>query len=139
MPLLPGSVVVTPGGIDGRIGPHPDGLELRLSLTDAPVHPNADLLFTSAALVARAPIGVILTGMGSDGTAGARKLRERGRPVLVQDPASCIVDGMPGAALDAGVATEALSPAAIGRRLATWTASLATPERTKDRRGCPPF
>jgi two-component system chemotaxis response regulator CheB len=120
MPLTPGSVTILPGGTDAMIGPGGGRMELRLERTGAPVHPNADLLFSTAAMVARGPVGVILTGMGEDGTAGARKLRGRRRPVLVQDPASCIVGGMPGAAIAAGVASEVLGVAAIGQRLAQW-------------------
>jgi len=80
-------------------------------------HPSANHLFRSAAAEAEAPVAVILTGMGDDGTDGARTLAARRRPVLVQDPASCAVDGMPSAAIRAGVAGEVLPVASIARKL----------------------
>lgn len=49
-------------------------------------------------------IGVILSGMGSDGTLGLRAIKEKGGLVLVQDPATAKFDGMPRSAIDAGLA-----------------------------------
>ena len=68
---------------------------------------------------ARRPVGVILTGMGTDGTEGARALAQRGCPVLVQDPATSVIWGMPRSAIDAGLATEVLDAAGLGQRLAS--------------------
>ncbi|NTW69354.1 MAG: PAS domain S-box protein [Chlorobiaceae bacterium] len=49
-------------------------------------------------------VGVILSGMGSDGTFGLRAIKEKGGAVFVQDPLSAKFDGMPRSAIDAGVA-----------------------------------
>jgi chemotaxis response regulator CheB len=49
-------------------------------------------------------IGVILSGMGSDGTLGLRAIKEKAGVVFVQEPASAKFDGMPGSAVDAGLA-----------------------------------
>jgi two-component system CheB/CheR fusion protein len=49
-------------------------------------------------------IGVILSGMGSDGTLGLRAIKENAGVVLVQDPATAKFDGMPRSAVDAGLA-----------------------------------
>lgn len=49
-------------------------------------------------------IGVILSGMGSDGTLGLRAIKEKGGMVLVQDPATAKFDGMPRSAIDSGLA-----------------------------------
>jgi len=46
--------------------------------------------------------GVLLTGMGADGAAGLLALRQAGAPTYAQDPASCVVYGMPGVALKLG-------------------------------------
>ncbi len=66
--------------------------------------PSASFLFESAANVLGAgAVGVILTGMGSDGVDGLRTLKAAGGLVIAQDEASCEIFGMPGAAVAAGV------------------------------------
>ncbi|ANC91686.1 chemotaxis response regulator protein-glutamate methylesterase [Azospirillum humicireducens] len=80
-------------------------------------HPSADRLFRSAAEAAESPVAVVLTGMGEDGSSGASAFAERRYPVLVQDPATCAVDGMPKAAIRAGVVTEVLPVEGIARKL----------------------
>jgi two-component system chemotaxis response regulator CheB len=120
-PLLSGEVTVLPGGTDGHVlrrAGSEGGLMLRLASGDAPVHPSVDLLFRSAALSARRALGVVLTGMGRDGEAGARAMAERGMPVMAQTPASCVVAGMPGAVIAAALAVETHDPAGLGRRVA---------------------
>jgi two-component system chemotaxis response regulator CheB len=63
-------------------------------------------------------MAVILTGMGSDGTLGLRLLKRHGCFVIAQDEASCVVYGMPKAAVDAGVADAVLPLDAIAGRIA---------------------
>lgn len=74
----------------------------------APEHfckPAVDPMFRSVAKAcAGSCLGVVMTGMGSDGAQGAVALRERSNPVLVQDEASSVVWGMPGAVVAAGAA-----------------------------------
>jgi two-component system chemotaxis response regulator CheB len=81
--------------------------------------PSADQLFTSAAAAygARA-VGVVLTGMGDDGAAGLRRLRDTGGWTVVQDPASAVVDAMPRAACEKQASCEVLPLSAISERLA---------------------
>ncbi|MDB0438987.1 CheB methylesterase domain-containing protein [Clostridioides difficile] len=65
--------------------------------------PSVDVLFDSVAQVAgKNSIGIILTGMGSDGATGLLKMRERGSFTIGQDKNSCIVYGMPMVAFDKG-------------------------------------
>lgn len=114
-----GVVFILKGGADWAVRRLPSGRFVLHAVPDSHeiYHPSANHLFRSAALEAEAPVAVILTGMGDDGTEGAKALAARRHPVLVQDPVSCAVDGMPGAAIRAGVAAEVLAVAAIGRKL----------------------
>ena len=66
---------------------------------------TVDALFTSAAeSLGQHLLGIVLTGAGSDGTAGARAVREAGGTVVVQDPETAAAAGMPGAVVAAGLA-----------------------------------
>ena len=69
------------------------------------VRPSVDVTMASAArLYGSAVIGVVLTGMGSDGTEGARAIKEQGGQVVVEHESSCTVYGMPKSVADAGYA-----------------------------------
>lgn len=93
------------------------GFALRLAATGSPVHPSADLLFRSAALLGLPACGVVLTGMGQDGAAGAAALAAEGGRILVQSSETSVVAGMPQAASSVVPGAEALSPAGLGERL----------------------
>lgn len=122
MALGPRTWTILPGGSDGFIGTGSEGTLVLTVRTDpaATIHPNADLLFESAARVCKSAVGVILTGMGSDGTRGANRFSEKQFPVLVQEPSTCIVAGMPGSVIESGAACQVLTVSDIGRRLADW-------------------
>jgi len=81
--------------------------------------PSGDRLLKSVANVAglRA-VGVILTGMGDDGVAGAKAIRAAGGVVVAESAETAVVYGMPGAAVRAGVVNEELPLSAIGDYLA---------------------
>jgi two-component system chemotaxis response regulator CheB len=71
--------------------------------------PAVDVLFRSAvAAYDGAVLGVVLTGMGSDGRIGTGQIREAGGTVVAQDQATSVVWGMPGAVTQAGHADEVL-------------------------------
>ena len=71
--------------------------------------PAVDVMFRSAARIWGAGLlGVVLTGMGRDGVEGSRSITERGGTVLTQDEATCLVWGMPGAVVEAGLSSESL-------------------------------
>jgi len=86
--------------------------------------PSADVLFTSVAeTYGHNSIGVILTGMGSDGASGIVAIKNAGGRTIVQDKESCVVFGMPKAAIETGVVDEILPLDSIGERLAQLTMS----------------
>jgi two-component system, chemotaxis family, protein-glutamate methylesterase/glutaminase len=73
--------------------------------------PSVDAMFQSLAKAFGAgSMGIILSGMGNDGSAGARCVADAGGSVLVQDVDSSVVWGMPGAAAREGIATAILTP-----------------------------
>ncbi|MCZ8095214.1 MAG: CheB methylesterase domain-containing protein, partial [Acidovorax sp.] len=71
--------------------------------------PSVEVLFKSAAaVVGRNAFGIMLTGMGNDGAAAMREMKDAGSYNYVQDEASCIVFGMPREAIAHGAADEVL-------------------------------
>lgn len=104
--LVPGGVVIAPGGMNLRIRGNGPGKPLTTHLdtliTAAPFCPSVDLLFESAAEAAGAGVlGVVLTGMGNDGVEGARAIRRAGGRILTEAERSCVVYGMPRAVMEA--------------------------------------
>ena len=78
--------------------------------------PSVDPMFASAgAVVGAGALGVVLTGMGRDGTEGAAKLVACGGGVIAQDEASCAVWGMPRSVTEAGLVCAILPPAETAR------------------------
>ena len=81
--------------------------------------PSADVLFRSAAAALRGDlVAVLLTGMGRDGTAGLGAVKRSGGYALVQDEATSVVWGMPGSAVEAGVADEVVPLGALADAVA---------------------
>lgn len=120
-PLQPGRIYVAPGGRHMGLVAGP-GREPVIRLDDGPpvnfCRPAVDVLFKdAAALFGSATVSVILTGMGSDGTHGARALVDAGGPVLAQDEATSTVWGMPGSVAKAGLAQAVLPLPEIGPAL----------------------
>jgi two-component system chemotaxis response regulator CheB len=84
--------------------------------------PAVDPMFRSvAAACGSGCIGVVLTGMGSDGARGARALREAGAPVIVQDAASSQAWGMPSATLCMGAANAVVPLTNVASEIARWS------------------
>jgi two-component system chemotaxis response regulator CheB len=80
--------------------------------------PSVDLAFASIAQVyGKRAAGVLLSGMGVDGAAGLLAIRRAGGVTMVQDEASCVVFGMPRAAIDLEAAQHVLPPQRLTRRL----------------------
>lgn len=81
-------------------------------------HAAIDTFFRSLAASRGDAFAVILSGGGSDGTIGARAVKESGGVVLVQDPGDAVHDAMPRAAIVAGIADVVLPTRALAQRLA---------------------
>ena len=76
------------------------------------------MLFRSAAQNAGpAALGVLMTGMGDDGAQGLLEMRSAGAETIAQDEASCVVFGMPKAAIDLGAASKVVSLHRIAREV----------------------
>ncbi|HVI01061.1 MAG TPA: chemotaxis-specific protein-glutamate methyltransferase CheB [Enhygromyxa sp.] len=115
-PLLRGVVYIVPGSsnIDIEAGPNGGGI---VRIVDpqptragvVPLTPSADhMLKALSSVYQRRLVAVILTGMGSDGTNGAIAARRLGAHVLVEDPRTAVMPGMPHSALEAGAVDRAL-------------------------------
>jgi two-component system, chemotaxis family, protein-glutamate methylesterase/glutaminase len=124
-PLVPGTVHLAPG--DHHLVVRTTARGLHTGLNQGPpenfCRPAVDPLFRSAvSAYDGAVLAVVLTGMGSDGRSGAAEIRATGGTVVVQDQATSVVWGMPGAIASAGLADETLPldriPDAINRHLA---------------------
>lgn len=119
--LLPGRVYVAPG--DHHLEVEVSAGGGRVAITDGPpenyCRPAVDVLFRSAVRAFGGQLlAVVLTGMGSDGRAGCEQVVRAGGSVIVQDEASSVVWGMPGAVATAGLAHQILPLDRIGAAIA---------------------
>jgi two-component system chemotaxis response regulator CheB len=109
--VVPGTVLIAPGDFHMLI--ERDGGRYRVRVrTGPPVHhqrPAVDVLFQAAArAVGPNAVSVILTGMGADGAAGMKLMRDAGAYCIAQDEDSCVVFGMPKEAIKADAVDEIL-------------------------------
>ncbi len=107
--LVPGGGYIAPGGKHMTVSK-----KMRAEITDEAkrelFRPSADLLFNSIAeSIGSSSIGIIMTGMGSDGTKGLKKLNAFGGYIIAQDYESCVVSGMPRSVVEAGIADEVVA------------------------------
>lgn len=109
--ILPGHVYIAPGSAHLKVERSGARFYCRLDHGE-PVNrhrPSVDVLFDSVAeVVGKNAIGVILTGMGSDGAAGMKRMQEAGAITIAQDEKSSVVWGMPGSAVQQGGVDEIL-------------------------------
>lgn len=120
--ILPGHAYIAPGGTQFHVAR--SGANYVAVVDDgAPVNrhkPSVEVLFKSAAaVVGRNAFGIMLTGMGNDGAAAMKEMKDAGSYNYVQDEASCIVFGMPREAIAHGAADEVLPLNQIASALIT--------------------
>lgn len=119
--LRPGLALLAPGGKQMLIDKGQGG-KIRVIDGDARLNykPSVDLTFGSAAQhYPGRTLGIVLTGMGSDGREGARLMRETGSVVWAQDEASSVIYGMPMAVTKAGHADEIIGLSDVADKLIT--------------------
>ncbi len=119
--VRPGRVIIAPGDAHMRVVASGDGASIRLSTEPARSGclPSVDPMFESLAeLYGARALGVVLSGMGRDGSEGAQRMASHGASVVVQDQGSSVVWGMPGAVAANGSANAILTPVDIGKLIA---------------------
>lgn len=118
--VLPGEAVVAPAGMHCTVVADGDTLVTHLQErpTDSIHRPSIDLAMRSIADVTGArAIGVLLTGMGADGAAGLLEMFRHGAYTIAEAETTCVVYGMPRAAVLMGAVQESLPLHAIGERV----------------------
>ena len=120
--LRPGVVLVAPG--DYHMLLRNSGGRYTVTVKTGPrvcyQRPSVDVLFFSVAEAAgNLAVGVLLTGMGSDGAQGLLKMRQAGARTIAQDEASCVVYGMPREAVELGAAGQVLPLGAVPQAMLT--------------------
>ncbi|MBD3404440.1 chemotaxis-specific protein-glutamate methyltransferase CheB [candidate division GN15 bacterium] len=105
--LEPGTVLIAPGG--QHLTVRKRGTKAVIHISEEPketlYHPCVDVLFNSVAdAFGKASLGIMLTGMGSNGVIGAKNLKSKGGVVIAQNEESCVVYGMPRAVIEAQLA-----------------------------------
>lgn len=118
--LRPGVAYLAPGDRHLRLD-----RKKRLVLNDGPhrhaCRPSVDeLMFSVAEHCGASALGVLLTGMGRDGAEGLLSMRKAGAMTIAQDQESCVVFGMPGAAVQLGAVDALLPLPEIGPRISEW-------------------
>lgn len=108
-PIVAAKVLVAPADFEMRVVKSQDGSKecIRLEKEKNKLHylsPSVDKTFCSVASVFGQNVtGLLLTGMGKDGTEGCRKIKEHGGTTFAEHESTCVVYGMPAAAIAAGV------------------------------------
>lgn len=121
--LKAGTVYVAPGGKQTYVRKNGTGacLEIGEAPPEVTYKPCVDITFNSIAnSFNKKVLAIVMTGMGSDGCAGANFLKQKGATIWAQDEASCIVYGMPMAIVKANLADKILGLEDIGRKLASF-------------------
>ena len=121
--VMPGIALVAPGGKHMLL--KRSGAQYYVEIMDGPLvnrhKPSVDVLFRSVAKCAgKNSLGIIMTGMGDDGAAGLREIRNTGAMTLAQDESSCVVFGMPREAIKLGAAEKIIKLSNIPSAIMEW-------------------
>ena len=118
--VVTGQVLIAPGGYHMVLGR--SGANYFVKITDGPrvkhQKPSVDVLFDSVAQYAGSnAVGAILTGMGDDGASGLLNMKNAGAKTIAQDEESCVVYGMPAAAVKIGAAEKQVTLTKVSEAL----------------------
>lgn len=106
--MMPGRALLAPAGRHLNLHRLPDGRvvsALDLQPLDTPHRPSVDVLFHSASeAYGSRVVGIVMTGMGDDGAAGAAWIKAQGGTIIAEAESSCVVFGMPRSVVEAGLA-----------------------------------
>ncbi|MCR9143013.1 MAG: CheB methylesterase domain-containing protein [bacterium] len=117
-----GAVYLAPGGYHTTVRRRGDRMYLNVAAGPAHNHcqPSIDLLFESLAeVIPTRTLAILMTGMGSDGCEGLRKLKAARAYGLAQNEASCTIFGIPARAIEAGLVDEVLAIEGLAERIAS--------------------
>ena len=119
--LKAGTVYVAPAGKQMQVQRKSEQLTLHIG-DEAPIptlyHPSVDVMFLSLAkAVGKGTLGVVMTGMGSDGTKGMKELKALDGFAIAESEETCVVYGMPRSLVDAGLADRVVPLEEIGRTI----------------------
>ncbi len=127
---VPGHIYIAPGGLQISLQRCAEQYLIQVTAPrpDELFKPSVDACFSSlASMSCESILAIVLTGMGSDGAVGARRLFQKGATVWTQNAASCVVSGMPNAVLATGISALSLTPDAMlngllsgERKAVTW-------------------
>ncbi len=124
--IKPGHFYIAPG--DQHLCINPDSLTIQLNQNPKEnyVRPSADPLFRSVALAfGKYTLGVVLTGLGVDGTQGAAHIKAVGGKMIAQDPDSAVATAMPKSIVLSGLADEVVSLSELNSKVGSYVSSLS--------------
>jgi two-component system chemotaxis response regulator CheB len=103
--LLAGRCLIAPGGYHMELTPH-ETVHLTKDPPIGGLRPCADVTFrTVASVYGKRALGVVLTGMGRDGTEGCRQMKQNGSQIIAESKETALIYGMPKSIVEAGLAT----------------------------------
>ena len=114
-----GQVYIAPGNFHMQVQAK-NGARMIVLNQDPPLashRPAVDILFDSLVPFARDVVSVILTGMGCDGTAGMKKIKQAGGYIIAEDESTAVVYGMPKSVVDAGIADEVVPVQSVAKAI----------------------
>lgn len=126
--VRPGTALVAPGGFQMRVVKKGSGfaVECREGEKISGHCPSVDYLFDSVAKIKGINrLGIIMTGMGSDGAKGMLAMRQSGSATIGQDQKTCVVYGMPAVAYKIGAVEKELPLGSIAREVYDWHSRLS--------------